>query len=751
MDVSVQKRRDILNYLGTFLISQISFMKIFVPFVIGFIEKRETQIHKKLVLYGISIVTVILRFSFYEGIEYFINVLLISTVFEFLKQKDIENIKFNIIALFSITLVSSIIWQIFSEFVLYDLVTAVVVSIFAVVGFIFFDNFDFNFDEIDEKNFLMITALIGILLSTFGNVKIFNINIRNIIAIYLVLSFAYMKNIKYAVLSGLIIGTISEIVNADMGTFIISLTLGGFLASIFRTRGKIATIAGFILGNTILAYYLIGYDLLIARFLEITFAGVLLLLTEKRLQNVNTIFVEPPLMLATANTNIIDNFVETSNNLLNISTAIDNFGEEYSEEEDIFDILKNETCSNCKCFEKCWEDNYDATMDDIFNYIEKIEDDYYESFLDDKIFRYSYCKDERKIKNKILLEYGRYKQNKDTITTSELKRCVSTQIKGISKYISDITNKARSSNIKNIEQRIITDFEKNNLAIDRALINMKENTCQVELKGDKYELKNNIAKSNALLSEILNKRMVNINQNGNEFKQADKFRIETGIAVKSARGQKVSGDTYKLIDFLEDKYIMILSDGMGIGKEAKQMSGTLVDMYTDMAENNVSAEMITTIIGSFSQYISNSEKIITLDSTLINLITGECEIIKIGGAPTFIIKKDSVDIIYSDTLPMGIFEDVEYYKESVFLESGDIIVTVSDGVIDSKREIVNKEFWVSGFLKNLYIDEPQIIAEELLQKTIENYNGDILDDVTIIVQKVIWVRKIISFGVVALR
>ena len=86
---------------------------------------------------------------------------------------------------------------------------------------------------------------------------------------------------------------------------------------------------------------------------------------------------------------------------------------------------------------------------------------------------------------------------------------------------------------------------------------------------------------------------------------------------------------------------------------------------------------------------------------------------------------------------MGIFEEVEYYKESVFLESGDIIVSVTDGVIDSKREIINKEFWVSGFLKNLYIDDPQIIAEELLQKTIENYNNDILDDVTIIVQKVV--------------
>ena len=318
MDVSIQKKKDILNYLGVFLISQISFMKLFVPFVIGFIEKREEEIHKKLILYGISIITVILRFSFYEGIEYFINVLLILAIFEFIRQKDIDNKKYNVMALFTVTLLSSIVWQAFNDFVLYDLVTAVVVSSFTVVGYMFFENFDFDFEEIDEKNFLMITALIGILLSTFGNVKILNVNIRNIIAIYLVLSFAYIKNMKYAVLSGLIIGTISEIVNANMGTLIISLTLGGFIASIFRTKGKIATISGFLLGNTILAYYLIGYDLLIARFLEITFAGVLLLLTEKRLQNVNVIFVEPPLMLATASNNILDNFAETSNNLLNI-------------------------------------------------------------------------------------------------------------------------------------------------------------------------------------------------------------------------------------------------------------------------------------------------------------------------------------------------------------------------------------------------------------------------------------------------
>jgi stage II sporulation protein E len=85
---------------------------------------------------------------------------------------------------------------------------------------------------------------------------------------------------------------------------------------------------------------------------------------------------------------------------------------------------------------------------------------------------------------------------------------------------------------------------------------------------------------------------------------------------------------------------------------------------------------------------------------------------------------------------MGILEEVDFYKEKKFLAPGDIIVSVTDGVVDSKRDIVNKEFWISGFLKGLDIDEPQIIAEELLAKTVENYGGNILDDVTIIVQKI---------------
>jgi hypothetical protein len=50
--------------------------------------------------------------------------------------------------------------------------------------------------------------------------------------------------------------------------------------------------------------------------------------------------------------------------------------------------------------------------------------------------------------------------------------------------------------------------------------------------------------------------------------------------------------------------------------------------------------------------------------------------------------------------------------------------------------MINKEYWISSFLKHLEVDEPKIIAEELLNKTIENYNNVVKDDVTIIVSKI---------------
>lgn len=740
--ITLPKKKDLIDYMGTILISLISFGGVFLPISIGFIEKRGENRQKKIILYGISVIIVILKFSLQTGIGYVINIVLLWTILGILTSLSVRNTKLLLNSIFLTTLVSHLVWSLFDGILAYDILSAIIISIATTMGYLLFNNFSFDFENIEERGFIILSALIGIAIASTGNLKIYFLEIGSVLSVYVILNLAYLKGVKFAVLSGLIIGIMGELAAPNMGVSIISLTLGGLIASFFSKGGKLKTIMGFILGNSILAYYITGYNTIISRFVEIIFAGLLFIISNKKISIVTNFIHDDVLLLSEGNikssTDTLKQLEETSNALSNMSGVIDGIEYDREEDEDIFDKIKNKICIDCKYKEKCWNENYDHTMDAIFSCIEELEErgEIKEEYFR-KLLGFGFCTRGNRIINEILERYNEYKAYKGNITFTELKKCMVNQLKGISKYILNITTKVKEEDVRNIEEKIIKEFESVNIPLNKVNIDMSNKECAIELKTEKNILKNNIEKVNLILSKILKKRIINIDGNKNIFKEAERFKVILGIATLNAQNQKVSGDTYKLIDFYEDKYIMVLSDGMGVGERASYMSNLLVEMFSDMVKSDFDAETITTLISSFMQYISDSEKIITLDSTSVNLITGECEFIKIGGAPTFIIKKDCVDIICCNTLPMGILEEVDFYKEKRFLTAGDIIVSVTDGVVDSKRDVINKEFWVSGFLKGINIDEPQIIAEELLAKAVENYGSNILDDVTIIVQKIV--------------
>ncbi|MBQ7668766.1 MAG: SpoIIE family protein phosphatase [Clostridia bacterium] len=725
------KKKDIVNFFCVILISCTSFLGAFVPISIGFIEARENIKQKKLFFYAVSLIVVMLKFNLEVGVFYAINVLLVLVFMEVLEAffiKDKVSIG-NVILL--VTLCSNILCESFDGLLAYDVVIAILAGLSAMISYSLFKNLNFDMYEIDEKGFLILSVIMGILVVTLKDFTIYSFALTNILAIYIILNLAYFKGIKFAVVGGAIIGMIGEISKTSMGTFIISLTLGGLFAAILGKKGKLMAMTGFMLGNSLIAYYITGYNTLVTKYVEILIAGLMFFITNRKMEHISKFIMDDVLLLSDGVKGKIveDNTLETtSNTLYNISDVIDDFNY-CNEEQDIISEIKNNVCSVCDKYNSCWDKNSDKILSGIYDYVSQME-------VADEVGTLDIdCDNKQKVLSAIDDRYSNYKNEKSGITFNDLKKSMASQIKGISKYIYNIAA-GNKEEAYSIEERIVKGFEKINVPITKAYVNMNEDECEVELKANRNVLKSNLEKSNVVLSEILNKRMVNTDRIGN-FKETKKLKVVTAVKSECATGQKISGDTYKLIDFLTDKYIMVLSDGMGVGADAKYISNILVDMFSNMSKNNIDTETITTLISSFAQYISKSEKIITLDSTSINLVTGECELIKIGGSPTFIIKKDSVDIICSETLPLGIFEEIDFYKETRFLVPGDIIVSVSDGVIDSKRDIINKEFWVSSFLKRLDIDEPTVIAEELLNKTIENYNGKIADDITIIVQKVV--------------
>ena len=59
----------------------------------------------------------------------------------------------------------------------------------------------------------------------------------------------------------------------------------------------------------------------------------------------------------------------------------------------------------------------------------------------------------------------------------------------------------------------------------------------------------------------------------------------------------------------------------------------------------------------------------------------------------------------------------------------------SDGILESNTEYENKELWLKNLLENIESQEPEKIANIIMQEAIDNGLGIAKDDMTIIVAK----------------
>ena len=68
---------------------------------------------------------------------------------------------------------------------------------------------------------------------------------------------------------------------------------------------------------------------------------------------------------------------------------------------------------------------------------------------------------------------------------------------------------------------------------------------------------------------------------------------------------------------------------------------------------------------------------------IFDLYQGTCEILKAGASVTFIRSRGGVEKISSDSLPVGVVQELEIEKSVRQLEDGDFVVMVTDGVLDA--------------------------------------------------------------------
>lgn len=213
------------------------------------------------------------------------------------------------------------------------------------------------------------------------------------------------------------------------------------------------------------------------------------------------------------------------------------------------------------------------------------------------------------------------------------------------------------------------------------------------------------------------------------FEQEAAYGVLTGAAKATRENEEVSGDTYSVTEQGNGNMVLALSDGMGSGGKAKRDSETVVDLLEKFLEAGFSKDMAIEMVNGTLIAGAEQENMSTLDLCDIDLYTGICELIKIGAANTYIKRGDRIEQITSDSLPLGIFHKLELEKRRYQLMDGDYIFMMSDGVVDGMGD----EESLMELLERITMQNPQEMANYILQVVLHRTMGKVPDDMTVLV------------------
>ena len=779
---NVFTKNNIALYLVSFMLSFISLNGEFSIFSISMLG---ACLASSVPILGIILVSLIGSFIKYGPgglLGYFLtSLVMIVTLFilkpRYNEQERNEKIKLGKNVFISVLLIQVIQFAI-TGFTLYDVLSSITISIIALVFYKIFVNSIVVVQEFYKKRAFSIEELIGaslliaIAVGGLGDLSIFGFVIRNILSILIVMILGWKNGILVGTTSGVTIGVTLGVITGSEPIMIAAYAISGMIAGILNRFGKIGVVVGFALGNVVLAYVSNGYTVELIHFKEILIASIGLLAVPKTLHIDLEEFIGNSKFLPVVPSRALNKSKEMAENLNNVSEAIEEIATTYKETETkeiSEDINRNankqifiaELLNNLEPYRE------NMLYDDIADVNGKIIDEIFTLLLDkqeinseDLLKIFARCNsyivgfDDKEISKYLAENISQmvrsinlsYKVSKSDFIwrkkVAENKKNMRKQLDGVSKAIKGIAKDLA----KDVELEKEYDTQKTKIIellkqkeIDIGDITIKkENRFMIEIYVKEILETSKIELIEKILTQIFKEKIV-LNDEAVvgrklSFLSDDKYVMAIGKSEVTKSKSEISGDSTLNIRLKDGKYLIAISDGMGSGKKARKSSTQALKLLENMLlsgfDKDISLDLINT-----SLINQNSEIFATLDIAIVDLYKGNIEFIKSGACPTYIKNKKKVQVIKSNSLPTGIVEGNNIQTFDKDINSGDIILMCSDGILDSNIEYKNKELWIKYMLEDIETNNTQKISDLIINEAIDNNFGVAKDDMSIIVCK----------------
>lgn len=613
-----------------------------------------------------------------------------------------------------------------------------------------------------EEVLCCILMLIGIITGTAG-IQIASISLQNVLSRYVILFFA-LSGLGVGTVVGVTVGAVTLLTDhIDLGMISFH-SLSGMLGGLGRDLGKPGVIAGFLTGNFLLFLYLDSSFQPTVFFLESGLACLLFLLTPS--QKINFVYslvgskeeekqADPAgidLELQDLTVKKVEQMTEVFKQLAQTYAEI-SCGQEQEKESPaakLLNSLAERVCSSCSASRICWEKEFYKTYQIFFDLLTMKGRD----GLTAEQIPVNFKRRCSRIKEIVTtLNFLLEKHDLNSYWESRMvenRNIVLGQLNGIAQIMNNLAEELQLDTAKQLEmeQSIMAVLRNNRIRFEQlAISGLDTNKLEISMTRlpcvGSGECRKRIAPliSHALGEDFrIRAESCGLKDDGGtcSFKlyPSRPYRAEYGVAKAVKENESVSGDNYSVLELRNGRYLLFLSDGMGCGRRAAKQSSAAISLLKQLMEVGFSQELAVRTANSILVLNSPEESFATLDLFIFDQYSAQAELIKIGSSPSFLKRNDQIKTIKFNSLPIGILNNLEFCSIKQQLQDEDLIVMVSDGVLDSRRDLLNKEDWIVRVLQRIDCTDPQSVADYILERAVRYSGGRIGDDMTVIALKI---------------
>ncbi len=247
-----------------------------------------------------------------------------------------------------------------------------------------------------------------------------------------------------------------------------------------------------------------------------------------------------------------------------------------------------------------------------------------------------------------------------------------------------------------------------------------------------------VTDESGICSAIRGKSRKNSSENGKNrlvFTSVPKLTATCACVQSKATGEDENGDSVMTLETDNGYFYSAICDGMGSGTRAARCSEDAVNTLKTLLRCRLSPALSAKLTGDAVKD-GYDECFTTLDLFTADLTSGEASVIKCGAADSYLLRNGEVRRLSLPSLPLGLAYGTDVEKIGLWLKDGDVLVTVSDGVVEEEAD-ENRLADLLPAIANTPDCAPEEIAERIL--TAANDSSDRRarrDDMTVAVIKI---------------